>query len=132
MVLPSALTGLAGTQLDSTANVQTTPNVNPDIIAKIAFDPELPRPLRIRRDRAHLQNLEHHHGQAASGQYSTKVGGGGSVNVNVELVKNFRLVSNNYWSDGGGRYMFGNAPDVIVRADGSVEPHALRRLRRGL
>ena len=49
------------------------------------------------------------------------------------MVKNFRLIINNYWSDGGGRYMFGQAPDVIVRADGSLSPiHAGgidRRLR---
>ena len=38
-VLPAALTGLAGTQLDNQTNVQTIPNLHPDIIAKIAFDP---------------------------------------------------------------------------------------------
>src|ERR1035438_4079624 len=38
-VLPASLTGLAGTQLDNQTNVQTTPNLHPDIIGKIAFDP---------------------------------------------------------------------------------------------
>jgi hypothetical protein len=38
------------------------------------------------------------------------------------VVKNFRLITNNYWSDGGGRYLFGQAPDVVVRADGSLSP----------
>ncbi len=42
--------------------------------------------------------------------------------MNWEAVKNFRLVSNNFWSDGGGRYLFGQAPDVIVRPDGSPSP----------
>ena len=36
------------------------------------------------------------------------------------LVKNFRFVTNNYWSDGGGRYIFGQAPDLVVRNDGSA------------
>ncbi len=58
----------------------------------------------------------------ATGQHSTKSGGGVSLNANVEVVKNFRVVTNNYWSDGGGRYLFGQAPDVIVRADGSISP----------
>src|SRR5262249_53960673 len=52
-------------------------------------------------------------------QFFTTAGGGGSVNLNWELVKNFRLVTNNFWSDGGGRYLFGVAPDLIIRADGS-------------
>ena len=60
--------------------------------------------------------------RSMSGQYSTKSGGGGSINANFEIVKNLRLVTNNYWSDGGGRYLFGQAPDVVVRANGTVSP----------
>ena len=52
----------------------------------------------------------------------TKAGVGGSINLNFELVKNFRIFTNNYYSDGGGRYIFGQAPDLIVRADGSLSP----------
>ncbi|MBZ5590882.1 MAG: hypothetical protein LAP39_01500 [Acidobacteriia bacterium] len=40
----------------------------------------------------------------------------------LELVKNFRLISNNFVSDGGGRWIFGLAPDLIVRPDGSLSP----------
>jgi hypothetical protein len=47
-------------------------------------------------------------------------GGGGFVNFHVEPVKGFRLLTNNFWSDGGGRYIFGQAPDVIAHADGSL------------
>ena len=54
--------------------------------------------------------------------YFTKVGGGGSFNANLEIVKNFRLISNNFWSDGGGRYIFGQAPDLVLRSDGSISP----------
>ena len=121
-VLPASLTGLAGTQLDNQTNVQTTPNLHPDIIGKIAFDPS---------SRAHVEFAGIFRtfklwntttGQPTSGQYSTKSGGGGSVNANFEIVKNVRLVTNNYWSDGGGRYLFGQSPAVVVRADGSVSP----------
>jgi len=40
--------------------------------------------------------------------------------VNVAVTKNVRLISNNFYSDGEGRYLFGQAPDLIVRADGSL------------
>ncbi len=29
-------------------------------------------------------------------------------------------MTNNYWSDGGGRYIFGQAPDLIAHANGSI------------
>ena len=36
------------------------------------------------------------------------------------MFKGFRLLTHNFWSDGGGRYIFGQAPDLIARADGSI------------
>ena len=42
------------------------------------------------------------------------------MNLNVEVVKGLRLLTNNYWSDGGGRYIYGEAPDLIAHADGSL------------
>jgi len=42
--------------------------------------------------------------------------------VNVELFKGFRLLTNNFWADGGGRYIFGQVPDVIVRNDDTLSP----------
>ena len=52
--------------------------------------------------------------------YYSAEGGGGFVNLNVEVVKGLRLLTNNYWSDGGGRYIYGEAPDLIAHADGSI------------
>jgi len=46
--------------------------------------------------------------------------GGGSINLNFELFKNLRLLTNNFWSDGGGRYIFGQAPDFILRSTGAI------------
>jgi hypothetical protein len=122
VVLPTALTGLAGLQLDSGANVQTIPNIHPDIIAKIAFDPSSRVHFELAGIERTFKTWNTATGQPASGQYSTKAGAGGAINANFELVKNLRLVTNNFWSDGGGRYLFGNAPDLVVRADGSVSP----------
>jgi len=61
-------------------------------------------------------------GQPTSGDTFSKVGAGGSLNANFEVFKNFRLITNNFWSDGGGRYIFGQAPDLIIRSDGSISP----------
>jgi hypothetical protein len=117
VVLPSALSSLAGTQLDNSTNVQTTPNLHPDFIAKLAFDP-------IRQVHFEFVGLERTFKiwNINTNTYFTKVGGGGSFNGNFEVVKNFRLFTNNYWSDGGGRYVFGQGPDLILRADGSISP----------
>ena len=53
-------------------------------------------------------------------QTFTKAGGGGELNFNFELFKGFRLIDNNYYSDGGGRYIFGQAPDFIIGANGNL------------
>src|ERR1700689_1688778 len=45
----------------------------------------------------------------------TAVGGGGSVNANLELFKNFHLIANTFFSDGGGRYIFGMGPDFVIK-----------------
>ena len=113
--LPAALTGLATSEVDANqANGISLPNVHPDIIGKIAFDPN--------------SHVHFEFGGVASTvkifnpntkQYFTKTGGGGFLNGNFEVVKNVRLITNNYWSDGAGRYIFGQAPNFIIEANGS-------------
>jgi len=124
IVLPAAFTGLANTQLDNapgigTANtVLTAPTVHPDFIAKLAFDPSA-------RFHAEVAGIERtfkivNPNNLALGVYSTKAGGGIQAGLNAEIFKGFRLITTNYWSDGGGRYLFGQAPDVAVTAAGNL------------
>jgi hypothetical protein len=115
---PAALTSVISNQIDTAGGSPlSTPNVHPDIIAKIAFDPS---------SKAHIEfaGIDRTFRVANPNTLQTfaKAGVGGSVNANFELFKGFRLITNNYWSDGGGRYLFGQAPDVILRADGSLSP----------
>jgi hypothetical protein len=117
IVLPAALASLAGGQFDNATNVLSTPNMNPDIIAKLAFDPSS----RVHVEIAGIERTFKDWNPVTS-VHSTKAGGAGSINASLEVVKNFRLITTNYWSDGGGRYLFGNAPDVVIRADGSISP----------
>jgi hypothetical protein len=124
ITLPAAYTGLAGTQLDNAQNISianevlAVPTLHPDFILKVAFDPSS-------RFHAEVTGLERtfkilNTANIALGDYDTKVGGGIQVGLNAEIFKNFRLITTNYWSDGGGRYLFGQAPDVIVRPDASL------------
>jgi hypothetical protein len=103
------------TQFDF-ANQTTTPNLNPDIIAKLAYDTD-----------AHGK---HYHVEGVGllrsirvlpvlgGVNNSKYAAGASVAFNLELFKNFRLVSNAFWSDGGARYIFGSGPDTVLKPNG--------------
>jgi hypothetical protein len=117
ITVPAALASLPGGQFDNASNVLNTPNLHPDIIAKLAFDPN---------SRAHIEfaGIERTFKDVNPNTFQTftKVGGGGSANVNFEIAKGVRLISNNHFGDGTGRYLFGTAPDLIIRADGSISP----------
>jgi hypothetical protein len=115
--LPSAL-NIASFQNQLDGGFQngfSVPNVAPDLIAKIAFQPSSRVHVEVAgvADFAKVIN-------PLTNKYFSKTGGGGSINGNFEVVKNLRLITNNFWSDGAGRYLFGAVPNFIVRADGSL------------
>ena len=117
VIYPAAFSSFAGTQLNDNTTTLTTPNLAPDVIAKLAFDPSS-------KLHVELGGVERQFKVWIPTTASTfsKTGGGGFVNLNVQLFPGFRLLTNNFWSDGGGRYIFGQAPDLIVRNDGSLSP----------
>jgi hypothetical protein len=122
-VLPAALTGLANTQLDNGVTIATAnaylaqPALTPDFIFKIAYDPSS----RFHFDITGIEsNFKTANVAAPFTQHYTTSGAGLQFGFNAEIVKNFRLVSTNYGTDGDGRYLFGQAPDLIVRGDGSL------------
>lgn len=124
IVLPAALTGLATTQLDNGAGFSASPAgsylgqpaYTPDFIAKVAFDPSS----RLHFDITGIESNFRTTTTAAPFNHNTLSGGGLQFGANAEIIKNFRLITTNYWTDGDGRYMFGQAPDLIVRANGSL------------
>ena len=131
IVLPSALSATSSYagELDFGASSGgiATPNVAPDIIAKLAVDPN-------KRVHFEIGGVErsfkvYYPGVAATSTVAaipaatySKEGGGGFLNLHVEIFKGFRLITNNFWSDGGGRYIFGQAPDLVANANGSITP----------
>jgi len=115
ITLPAALATPYASQLNNGNTTLSAPNAHPDIIAKLAIDPN---------SRAHLEIAglvrTFRVYDPLNTTHNTANGFGGSANVNFELAHGFRVLSNNYWSDGGGRYIFGLAPDLVVRPDGSL------------
>jgi hypothetical protein len=126
IVLPSALSAYAATQLDNASNIGTanpanaTPSVHPDIIAKVAIDPSRRFHFEVggvwRTFKVFNPNTT---GLGAQQSFATQ-GGGLLFGMNTEIFPGFRLITTNFLSDGGGRYLFGQAPDVVVRSDGSL------------
>jgi len=118
ITLPSALNTSSTYQgeLDyGSGNTLSTPNLAPDIIAKLAVDPNKHAHFEI----GGIERTFKLWNPNTSLSYMAE-GGGGFLNLNFEVFKGFRLLTNNYWSDGGGRYIYGEAPDLIAHADGSI------------
>ena len=117
-VAPAAIAGILGSQVNNGSSVISAAALHPDIIAKLALDPS-PR-AHVEFAGVEVSNKIANPGSTPAFQTDTKAGGGFAVNFNFELVKGFRLIDNNFWSAGAGRYIFGQAPDFIIRPDGSL------------
>jgi hypothetical protein len=123
ITLPSALSGLVPAQLDSAGNISgasflQTPTLAPDIIAKLAFDPISRFHFEVGGILSSFKTV----GLAAPWSHNTKTGEGLTFGLNAGITNNVRFVASGLLSDGEGRYLFGVAPDLIVRADGSLSP----------
>jgi hypothetical protein len=97
------------------SNPYAGPQLTPDFIAKIAFDPSSRFHAEVAGIVSTFKILNT--ANLALGQTNTKAGGGIQVGSTVEIFKGFRLISTNFWSDGEGRYLFGQAPDRGVNAN---------------
>jgi hypothetical protein len=120
VVLPAALATPYSNQLNNGGTTLSVPSMRPDIVAKIAFDPS------VNGRHAHVElggvDRAFRAFNTLTGQHFSQAGVGVQANLLADLTRNLRLVSANYWSDGGGRWIFGQAPDLVVRGDGSISP----------
>jgi len=117
ITFPSALASSYESQLDTGSGTFATPNSLPDNIVKIAFDPQSAN-RGIHFEVAGLLSRFAFFNPLTN-QHFNATGGGIAVNGNVELVKNFRLIANTFYSSGGGRWIFGQGPDVIIEGQGN-------------
>jgi hypothetical protein len=115
---PTALAALVGTQLDNGATTSNVPNLHPDIVAKIAFDPMVGKKLMHVEVGGVLRTFKIYNPVLA--RHDTTSGGAGFFNFNLELLKGFRVIMNNYAGSGNGRYIFGQAPDLILNGRGGI------------
>ncbi len=118
VTFPAAFNVPAVTAQFDAANQTTTPNKHPDVIAKIAYDTDV--------------SGKHFHVEGVGllttvrvlpvlgGSTNSKTGGGVSGGINLEVFKNFRLIANAFWSDGGGRYIFGSGPGTVLSPASTV------------
>jgi hypothetical protein len=121
IVLPTLLsTAYTNNQIDLGAASFTPPNLHPDVQAKLAFDPTVNGNLFHAEIGGVFSSFKTYN-PLTSTSY-TKQGGGGEANVNLELVKNFHLIVNSFLSDGEGRYLFGQAPDIAINGVGGPMP----------
>jgi hypothetical protein len=135
---PSAFTGYAAEVDPATGSslaTPPTPNVAPDFIFKVATDQnvggnnwhfdftgllsefKLVTPASIVG--------------GTSRQTDTATGGGFEANLNLELVKNFHWIGTAYWSDGGGRYLYGQGPDLAIYQSSTTSPFLPVPLKAG-
>jgi DNA-binding protein H-NS len=114
ITLPACCSYYGGGELDNGTTTLGPPNRGPDVIAKFVADPSK----RLHFEIGGLARFFQLYNQKSAVHFSS-TGGAGFVNLDLGLTKEFRFLTHNYWGDGGGRYIFGEAPDMIIRGDGS-------------
>jgi hypothetical protein len=116
ITLPSQLASSYAPQLNTGDSTFGVPNLHPDIIGKIAFDPKVSGRALHFEFAGLLSTFRFFN--PADGRTHSAVGGGATAGLNYELFRNFRLIANGFYSDGGGRWIFGLAPDLIIKPNG--------------
>ena len=102
-----------------------TPNLHPDLIFKGAYDGHAGDKLLHLEAGALVRSFKAAYATATMPvryESSGTTAVTGSVNANLQVAKNVRLIASTFFGEGGGRYVFGLAPDVIIRPDGSLSP----------
>jgi hypothetical protein len=118
VALPAFATG----QVDN-GSLTSTPNIRPDLVAKVAYD------TRVSGKTIHFEvggYSRQFRISPAAGKYYGAQGIGGAADAFVEVAKGFKLLATAFYGTGGGRYLVGLAPDMVIGPDGSMSPvHAM-------
>jgi hypothetical protein len=112
--------GSGVTNATSSSTNTAVPNLHPDIIVKTAYDAHPAGHAFHAEVAGLLRSFKVFNDLSTPASTNTITGGGGSINLNYELIHNLRLIANSFYSDGGGRYNIGLGPDVIVKPNGSL------------
>jgi len=112
-----------------------TPNVHPDLIAKLSLD----APWGGRAWHLETAGLLTAVGiltpssiTKSSSSKDIREGGGISAAANIEVARNLHLIATGFWSDGGGRYIGGLGPAfVVAQPDTTSSPFSARLVHSG-
>ena len=121
VTIPAALasaSNLIGVQINNGSSQINAAALHPDIIGKIAFDPNSKFHFEVAG--VEITNKIADPATTPAFKTFTKAGGGGSVNLSFEVAKGVRILTNNFYGAGAGRYIFGQAPDFMIRSNGDL------------
>jgi len=121
------------TQTDSGGGT-STPTLHPDLIAKLAWDPQW-----LQR-RWHFETsglltpvaILTPAGIAGSSSHKDlKEGSGIGAASNLEVAPNLHVILTGFWTDGGGRYIGGLGPGFVVAQRGIADPFQIQLIHSG-
>lgn len=114
VTFPSYFADQIASQFDAAGN-PAAPNLLPDLIGKVAYDSRTGRNVHL-EVAGFVRTFKAKVTPSSGLEYTnhTAFGYGASVGLNVEVARDFRLISNFFFSRGGGRYLFGLGPDLVV------------------
>jgi cell division protein FtsB len=117
ITLPTQLAPSYGPQLNMGNGGVSVPNAHQDMIGKVAYDGVVGGRSMHAEATGLLRQFDFYNLLTSTRFHAT--GGGGSANANLELFRSFKLIVNTFFSEGGGRWIFGQGPDLVIRGDGS-------------
>ncbi len=122
--IPAAFTSAASSQFNNGTTSYSAPNLHPDLVFKGAYDGHIGEKLMHIEAGALVRSFKFANGTGTPAKYSTysATAASGEVNGNFELAKNLHLIANTFFGSGNGRYIFAQAPDVVIRANGTIAP----------
>lgn len=114
--------GSSNTSASSAASNVAAPNLHPDLIVKTALDWKLGGKAFHADFGAIARSFKDYDNLITPHATDTITEGAFQADVNFEVAKNFHLIGNSFYGDGGGRYIGTLGPDVIVKPNGSLSP----------
>ena len=112
--------GSGATNAGSATSNPAIPNLHPDVIVKTAFDWK-PRGRAFHLEVAGLiRSFKDFNNLVTPNATDSVTSGSGAVNLNFEMFKGFRLIANTFYGEGGGRYIGGLGPDLVVKPNGAL------------
>jgi len=124
VVFPSGLMGTASTQYNGSGGTQLkVPNLTPDFVVKGSYDTKITGDRALHLDVGGLlRSFRNYDGSSNLASKAYAMGWGVGANFNVEFTKKVRWVLNGFAGAGGGRYIGGLVPDVILKPNGQISP----------